>query len=70
MNKINKRFDGGDIFVCGRHANNTLEEEFSIYKVDKISRIVNNRSLSNGNYNDDNILTANELLDCILNALT
>ncbi len=69
LNKVMKRFGGCDIFVCGRHANNSLKEEFSNYKVDKIKRIQKNRSLSNENYNDDNISIANELLDCILNAL-
>lgn len=69
LNTIIKRFDSCDIFVCGRHANNSLEEEFSDYKVNKISKIPKNRSLSNENYNDDNLLTANKLLDCIINAL-
>ena len=70
LNKVIKTFGGCNIFVCGRHANNCLEKEFSNYKVDKIRRILKNRSLFNENYNDDNISTANELLDYTLNALS
>ncbi len=69
LNKINNRFDGCDIFVCGRHANNSLEEEFYVYNADKSYTVNKERALSEENYNGENISTASELIDCVLNEI-
>lgn len=69
LNTIIKRFDGCDIFVCGRHANNSLEEEFYDYNIDKFYSIPKERSSSDENYNGENISTGSELIDCILNEI-
>lgn len=69
LNTIIKRFDGCDIFVCSRHENNSLEEEFYDYNIDKFYSIPKERSSSDENYNGENISTGSELIDCILNEI-
>lgn len=69
LNTIIKRFDGCDIFVCSRHENNSLEEEFYDYNIDKFYSIPKERSSSDENYNGENISTGSELIDCILSEI-
>lgn len=69
LNTIIKRFDGCDIFVCSRHENNSLEEEFYDYNIDKFYSIPKERASSEGNYDDENISTGNDLTDYILNEI-
>lgn len=69
LNTIIKRSDGCDIFVCGRHANNSLEEEFYDYNADDFYQIAKERASSDENYNGENISTGSELIDYILNEI-
>lgn len=69
LNKINNRFDGCDIFVCGRHANNSLEEEFYNYNVDEFYSIPKKRSSSEKYYDSENTSTGKTLIECILNEI-
>jgi len=68
LKTIIKRFDGCDIFVCGRHANNSLEKEFKDY-ANNFDTIPKERASSEENYDDENILTAEALVKCILNEI-
>lgn len=69
LNTIIKRFDGCDIFVCGRHANNSLEVEFENYSVDKFYSFNKYRALSDKNYAAENISTGNDLTEYILSEI-
>ncbi len=69
LNKIIEKFGGCDIFVCGRHANNSLEEEFYDYNVDKFYTFNKYRASSDKNYAAENISIGSELIDCILNEI-
>lgn len=68
LKTIIKRFGGCDIFVCGRHANNSLEKEFKDY-ANEFYTIPKERASSDEKYNDENILTAEALVECLLNEI-
>lgn len=65
LNTIIKRFDGCDIFVCGLHANNSLEKEFKDY-ANEFYTIPKERASSEENYDVENISAGNNLTDYIL----
>lgn len=64
LENVIEKYGTVDICLCGRHKHNDIEKEFSAYPIDGVSMVEKERAV-NGNFDEENKKTGNELFSKI-----